>query len=137
MGGGGLEGLAEALRCLEERLGDFTAFLVGSRARGDARPLSSDVDIVVIVDRIDPLAQLCCEHLPHDCDLIQVELGRVGRLLEALSMPLIEALSRGVPLRLGGNWPEVRAAWERFLEGRVVEWRGDYVVVRRRDRPTA
>ena len=53
-------------------------------------------------------------------------------------MPLIEALSRGVPLRLGGNWPEVRAAWERFLERFVVEWRGDYVVVRRRcDRPTS
>ena len=93
---------------------------------------------MVIADRVDPLAQLCCTYLRHDCDLIQVELGRVGRLLEALSMPLIEALSRGVPLRLGGNWPEVRAAWERFLERFVVEWCGDYVVVRRRcDRPTS
>ena len=49
-----MEGLTEALRCLEERLGDFTAFLVGSRARGDARSLSSDVNILVIADRSTP-----------------------------------------------------------------------------------
>jgi len=134
-----VEGLDERLNavlsCVERRIGDFTAILTGSRARGDARPLGSDVDIIIVADRTDPLLGLCCTGLPIDCDLIQVETWRVGRLLDSLITALIEGLLIGRVLRRGGNWPIIEQEWRRFLEMHEVVYRDGYLVVRGSSQP--
>ena len=116
--------------CLRGLIGDFSAIVTGSKARGEDTPLS-DLDLIVFSDRSAPNAELCCWGTPYGCDIIFIGPGEVRRRLEGLSLALIEGLWHGKWACRDRHAAEAERAWEWFLGEYEVVNRGDYFVVRR------
>lgn len=129
-GGELVPGIGGLIDCLRGRLGDFSALLTGSWARGDNRGLASDVDLIVFTDKKDPKVELCCINLPYECDLMLIEPSRVLSLLEGGFIALMEGLWYGKWVYRGSNAVTIEEAWRRFLKSHVVERRLGYWVVR-------
>ncbi|MEM0276694.1 nucleotidyltransferase domain-containing protein [Pyrobaculum sp.] len=126
-------GILKLMECLKGRLGSFSALLTGSWARGESRGALSDVDVLIFA-KPDPKAELCCWGLPYECDLIFVEPEKTRRLLEAGFIALLEGLWHGIWICRDEAASAVESAWRSFLAEHEVVRKGDYWVIRKRDR---
>jgi len=125
-------GFSKIAECLRALLGDFSALVTGSWARGEARGPLSDLDIIIFSERAEPKASLCCWGTPYHCDIIFVRPSDVEKKLEGLFLALLEGLWFRKWACRGKDAEAVERAWEKFLETHIVERRGDYFVVKKR-----